>query len=221
MNEVKRTSLEFVVVGVLGLALALTANAMHPKGLKLKNNYSPILQINSARSTPPASRPVERHSNPDTAPVNNGSTAQPPAEITDPVEKRLIAQGLQVIHYADVLAAYKDPLYAAGAYVFVDARNDEHYAEGHIPGAHQFHHFYAERFLPTLLPILMPAQKIVVYCGGGDCEDSRDAAVLLSNNGVPINQIFVYVGGMKEWQKNKGPLERGPRGSGDITEAGQ
>jgi len=95
--------------------------------------------------------------------------------------------------------------------VFIDARNDDEFQEGHIPGAHQFNHFYYEKFLPTIVPLCQGAQQIVVYCGGGDnCELSEMAATMLANDlGVPKEKLAVYGGGMNEWKAKGLPTEAG------------
>jgi 3-mercaptopyruvate sulfurtransferase SseA len=57
---------------------------------------------------------------------------------------------------------------------------------------------------------------VVVYCTGGDCEDSRLTAVMLSQAGVDKAKLFVYAGGITEWKAKSMPLEIGARKSGVI-----
>ena len=71
--------------------------------------------------------------------------------------------------------------------------------------------------MPTVLPLCLNAQKIVVYCTGGACEDSEFAALMLRDSGVPAENLYVYIGGMAEWTTNALPVEAGPRGSGQVT----
>ena len=42
------------------------------------------------------------------------------------------------------------------------------------------------------------AEQVVVYCTGGECEDSDTAAILLRDAGVPTAKLFVYGGGFAE-----------------------
>jgi rhodanese-related sulfurtransferase len=100
--------------------------------------------------------------------------------------------------------------------VFVDARNESHYEEGHIPDAYHFDHYYPEKHLAAVLPACLSAVKIVVYCGGGACEDSQLAAQTLKEAGVPAERLFVYAGGITEWSTNGLPVELGARKSGNI-----
>ena len=100
--------------------------------------------------------------------------------------------------------------------IFIDARDDHHYASGHIPGAWQFHHYRAENYLPAVLPVCLTALQVVVYCTGGDCEDSEFAAIMLREAGVPRDALSVYAGGITEWTANGLPVETGTRRSGEL-----
>ncbi len=130
------------------------------------------------------------------------------------VVARLRAAGLQTIGRTEVVRWFHDPRYEQEAVVFVDARNDEHYAEGHIPGAYQVDHYYPAKYLPTVLPVCQTATRVVVYCAGGDCEDSEFAALMLRDAGIPGDRLWVYAGGMTDWATNNLPIELGPRNSG-------
>src|SRR5262249_34381459 len=113
---------------------------------------------------------------------------------------------------------FKDPGYQVESIIFIDARNDEHYQQAHIPRAYQFDHFHPENYLPTIMPACQRAQQIIVYCTGGECEDSEHAAISLRDSGVASNEkIFVYPGGIKDWEAKGRPVEAGARGSGQIT----
>jgi rhodanese-related sulfurtransferase len=111
---------------------------------------------------------------------------------------------------------YQDPPRAQELIVFVDARDDSRYQEGHVPGAYPFDRYYPENQLPGVLPPCQMAEVIVVYCGGGDCDDSEFAAVALRDAGIPAERLGVYAGGMTEWVAQGLPVEIGPRGSGNI-----
>jgi len=68
-----------------------------------------------------------------------------------------------------------------------------------------------------VFPACSVAQKIIVYCTGGSCEDSEFAAMMLRDAGIPNENIVVYGGGITEWT-NALPFEVGARGSGQIIE---
>ena len=68
----------------------------------------------------------------------------------------------------------------------------------------------------------LQASQIVVYCHGGDCEDSEFAALALTQSaGVPAQKIFIYPGGLTEWEASGQPVETGARGSGSFRPAKQ
>ena len=51
---------------------------------------------------------------------------------------------------------------------------------------------------------------VVVYCKGGDCEDSiflaRD---LVYKHAVPLESLYIYEGGMNDWNTNGSPVQSG------------
>ena len=104
--------------------------------------------------------------------------------------------------------------------MFIDARDDKHYSEGHIPGAWQFNHYRAENYLAEVVPVCMNAEQIIVYCAGGDCEDSESAAIMLRDASVPGEKLHVYAGGYNEWLKLEAPVETGARRSGQLLKRG-
>jgi rhodanese-related sulfurtransferase len=104
-----------------------------------------------------------------------------------------------------------------GAIVFIDARDEEHYLGGHVPGAYEFDPYYPEKYFPAVLPVCQAAEQIVVYCNGGDCDDSKTAALLLRDMGMINQNIFVYGGGITEWTNNHQPVETGARNSGNVN----
>lgn len=151
-----------------------------------------------------------------TSPSATGTTATTAAALPNRTTERLQQRGLQLVTSNQVVELFRDPRREQGLVVFIDARDDQHYAAGHIPGAWQFHHYHAEKYLPTVLPICLTALQVVVYCSGGECEDSEFAAIMLRDTGVPREALFVYPGGMNEWKANGLPVEAGARGSGEA-----
>jgi len=190
---VKKVLLEAVLVGLVGAALAFAANGLSPAGLKLNRNYFP-------GETQGTVEPVRSH----VAAGTNGAVA------TQTLADRLRAKGIALFDNAKVVELFHDPRYAQNQVVFIDARNDDEFQEGHIPGAHQFDHFHFEKFLPTIVPLCQAAQQVVVYCGGGDCELSEFAATMLANDlGIAKEKLAVYGGGMTEWKSKGLPVETG------------
>ena len=191
---------EALLVAVAGAVLAFAANAISPRGLRLGKNYYP----GNARSSLPSS----------TGTAANGSPSAPT------LAERFEKEGLQLAGSKQVNQLFNDPRRQQDLVVFIDARNDEHYQAGHIPGAYLFDHYHDETYLPLIIPVCQSAEQIVVYCDGGECDLSERAALDL-RDGIPVpkEKIFVYGGGIAEWRGNGMPVEFGPRNSGHITNA--
>lgn len=216
MRVVGRVIAEFVVVTVVCLAVGLAANAASSRGLKLSEDYfrtargRVVVRSETKPTADPAPPAVADPVNGTTEPAADGA-----APVADGVEQRLALHGLQAISHEETVQLFEDPAYGID-YVFVDARNDRRYAEGHVPGAFQVDHYYRDRYMDQVLPFCMGALKVVVYCSGGDCEDSEFVARGLIEYGVDPGKIFVYPGGMEQWRGGGMPVETGGRGSGII-----
>jgi len=52
------------------------------------------------------------------------------------------------------------------------------------------------------------AQPIVIYCSGGDCEDSHMLAQKLW--GIQFNNVYVYKDGYPDWVAHHGATRTGP-----------
>ena len=204
----KSILLEALTLAAAGLALSLTANFLSPRGLVLARDYFPG---STGRSAAMAISAAGSNSN---QAVSSAGTNSPARLGQDALAARLAAQGLQLIDGEEVKRLFGDPQYAQELFVFVDARDDRHYQQGHVPGAYQFDRYYPEKHLPVVLPACLTATKVVVYCTGGNCEDSEFAALALKEASVPPDRLFVYAGGVTEWTAHGWPLESGERKSG-------
>lgn len=207
-TQARKVLWEGVLVALVGALFAFAANEVSPRGLALARNYFP----GAARSPLPTATATQLV--PGTGDTN--VTVLSPANL---LAARLQAKGLQLVESNQVAQLFRDPRYEQELIVFVDARDDRHYQEGHIPGAYQFNHYRAENYLATVMPVCQTAQQIVVYCTGGDCEDSEFAAMFLRDAGIPKEKLFVYAGGMTEWTTNGLPVEIGGRKSGNFRPA--
>jgi 3-mercaptopyruvate sulfurtransferase SseA len=132
-----------------------------------------------------------------------------PASPTPAVAGPLIdgPQAMQLFH---------DSHLKSGVVIFIDARDDEHYQAGHIPGAYEFDPYHPEKYFPDVLPACRAAEQIVVYCNGGDCDDSKTAVLLLKEVGIPDQKLLLYSGGITEWTGTHQPVETGARNSGSL-----
>lgn len=128
----------------------------------------------------------------------------------------LRAEGLRLADINFVAQLFHDPRCQQDLVVFLDARPEQDYQAGHIPGAYVFDYQNPEKYVATVLPACQSAQQVLVYCNGGDCELSHLAARTLTQWGVPKEKLFVYGGGITEWTNNRMPFEIGARRSGDL-----
>lgn len=196
---------EAILVAVIGALVALAANRISPRGLSLARDYFP--QAKAVSASAPANT---------NTPQAQTETNEPaaPSE-TESAIARLKSKGLQVADYNEVTNLLHGPGYQTGTVIFIDARGEE-YEAGHIPGAYEFDYYHPDKYLAAILPACQNATNIVVYCHGIDCQDSEMAALYLRDGGVPNEKLFVYSGGMTEWDEKKEPIETGARNSGQM-----
>jgi rhodanese-related sulfurtransferase len=204
--EIRTIVVEAAIVVIVGLGIALTANVLSPRGLALSRNYFP----GGTNPVPAAPGPVP-------APPVLAATNEPSASAQ--LSERLRGKGLQELQRSQAEILFHDPRDQDGRIVFVDARDEDHYQQGHIPGAYELDPYHPEKELGTVLPVCQAAEEVVVYCTGGECEDSDTAAILLRDGGVPGRKLFVYGGGFTEWAAAHLPVETGPGNSGMQNES--
>lgn len=200
-SDIRAILIEAAIVVIAGLGIGLAANKVSPRGLALSRNYFPA----GANQSPVAPRQLQ------VAPVAVDTNESPAAA---ELSERLRDKGLQELKRSQVETLLRDPRSRDGRVVFVDARNPDDYQAGHVPGAYELDPYHPDRELGNVLPVCQAAEKVVVYCTGGDCEDSDTAAILLRDGGVPGGKLFVYGGGITEWQAAHLPVETGARNSG-------
>lgn len=89
--------------------------------------------------------------------------------------------------------------------VFLDTREPDEFAEGHIPGAINFPFEQWDDFWDKVEPFLSYDNTIVCYCGGLDCELSLFAAREFQAIGYP--KSYVFFGGYDKWVEYDLPWE--------------
>jgi rhodanese-related sulfurtransferase len=101
-------------------------------------------------------------------------------------------------------------LHAQGA-LFLDARRSREYAGGHVPGAQSFPVWESEVVRERVEALVASGRDgtlpIVLYCSGGDCEDSHMLAQMLF--GAGFENLLVYRDGLPDWVKRGGPVSTG------------
>lgn len=194
LARLRHAIVDGLVIGLVGAGLAVAANFLSPRGLALRRDYFPATPAPSGPALVAGAR-------------STGGAA-------DDRETRFARRGLTLVDHTRAVELFRDPRFAEGRIVFVDARDDQHFQAGHIPGALQLDHYRVEQYATTVLPACLIAEQIVVYCNGGNCEDSELAAIDLIEFGIPASKLVVDRGGIEEWRRHGLPVETGTRGSG-------
>ena len=189
MSVLRSVVIEVLVLGVVGLALGMTANVVRSSGsLDWTKNYfamapAPVVKVQSEAAVEGADSPPEET-------VASGHSDHP----------------YQSISFEEMAEICSDPDNNCGQYVFVDARSKEAYDEGHIKGAVRCDPYQVHENLDCVLDQAQAAEKVIVYCNGDNCEDSVFMCRELRAADVPCEAIFIYPGGWTEWEENDMPV---------------
>ena len=89
--------------------------------------------------------------------------------------------------------------------LFVDARSQNDYENGHIPGAVSLPVGQFEERIESFLNRYPAEQTIVTYCSGRTCEDSHDLAQSLSD--VGFTNVRIFIDGFPGWEAEGYPIE--------------
>jgi len=94
---------------------------------------------------------------------------------------------------------------------FLDARRRAEFAEGHIAGAWctpVWESDLDERLISFKAARRPgPEDPIIIYCSGGDCQDSHLLAAKLFKEGY--EHLLIYRDGFPDWSAQKRPIETG------------
>lgn len=94
------------------------------------------------------------------------------------------------------------------AVILLDARDPDHYKEGHIPGSVNFPANDLDHYAPLVMPQLTDKNhEIICYCDGGDCTLSLELAKTLIDQG--FQKVEVFEGGWPQWKKSGYPVATG------------
>jgi len=202
MAAVGRTILQIVLLGAVALALGVVANTVRGSGsLKWTKNYfdrgEAIVAAEQAALPPtPAQQQGE-----DAQQEGDAAETSPPSTLP--------SHNFNTVSLEDVIQIFQSPDTANGLNVFVDARTEDAFAEGHIPGAIQCFPFEIEKCIDEVLQYTSAAFKVVVYCTGGDCEDSIFMCRELVEAGLAYDNIYLFEGGWHEWSESGQPIQTG------------
>jgi rhodanese-related sulfurtransferase len=87
--------------------------------------------------------------------------------------------------------------------IFVDARRAEDFRAGHIPRAMNLPEYEFEKYWAEFAQNVAPELDLVIYCNGGDCEQSHKLAARLKQMGY--TKIAILADGYFGWRDGKFP----------------
>ena len=87
--------------------------------------------------------------------------------------------------------------------LFLDARDEVYYEQGHIKGAMK--NIFLMELIFNIESIQSKSDPLVVYCGDPGCGDSEDLAYDLQDYG--FKKLYVFKGGWLEWSAAGYPSE--------------
>lgn len=116
------------------------------------------------------------------------------------VETKALKAGLPLATLADVQRMVREQ-----SHVVLDARPVADYDKGHIPGALSLPQTELDTYYPQILPLLTPAQPLLVYCSGQECDESFLLSVYLREQGY--TNVSLFVGGYLAWTAAVQPTE--------------
>ena len=86
--------------------------------------------------------------------------------------------------------------------LFVDARSEQYYDEGHIPRS--ICNDDIDKLVNEIENRIAFDAGFVVYCSDDDCGSSEELAISLQEQGFA--NIFLFKGGWKQWTENNLPV---------------
>jgi rhodanese-related sulfurtransferase len=212
---------------VLGVGAAGLSNLAAPSTRKLAwvGSYPRALDIGApaeeatpAPAAAPATTPADTEKSPPSpasAPASARPTAPAPAALAAPSPAAPEAdlaksfpphpdKAAVEITPADVRLLHRRKV------LFLDARRSSVYADGHISGARSFPVWESDidaRVKGLYEEGLDQRAPVVIYCSGGNCEDSHMLAEKLYM--VGFDNVLIYKDGFPDWEKRRLAVTRG------------
>lgn len=94
-----------------------------------------------------------------------------------------------------------------GGAVFIDARSESDYDDGHIPGAVSVPLLSFEDNIEKFYETYPTDTPLITYCSGRECQDSHELATFLRDIGY--TNVNVFIDGYPVWQDHGFPVESG------------
>jgi rhodanese-related sulfurtransferase len=148
------------------------------------------------RSTPPGPEvPAQDSASPNTTP----SPAEAGAGVFKPTPKSALPPGQVTLEEAKTA-------FDGGA-MFVDSRKLEDFKAGHVENAVRIESSMFKAGDPPELGLIPRSAIVVVYCNGGQCDESENVAKFLTNSGY--STVYVLHDGFPGWKALGYPIATG------------
>ncbi len=96
-------------------------------------------------------------------------------------------------------------LYISQKSIFIDARDQWDFNEGHIKGAINIPE-YKFNTNDSIVTSLDKNKLYVIYCEGNDCDVSRRLTQKLAE--INFTNLYIFIGGWYEWENSGYPIEK-------------
>lgn len=178
--------------------LDLTKLPERPKPPAPSNPNIRTPQPDSPASDPvaPPDKPAVPTPAPASTPPASGATPQPGFEFTP---KSALKPGHITVEEARALFDAGSP--------FIDARKLEAYVEGHVEMAFRLDMNSFREGNPPQLALIPREAMVVVYCNGGQCDESEHVAEFL--NGSGYKKVYIMHDGFPGWKAAGHPVQTG------------
>jgi len=214
----KKLGLEIAAIVIVAVLLALLTNNFAAKPLPLIGHKAPIVADNLldslAAQVPIATKPVIENTTISKVETQEKTTGKTEKENTKETIKDIASVNKndnvktdnvnpddksnieKTVTFAQVKQRLNDP-----RFFFIDARNAEEFAKGHIGNSVNIFPYEQEvKYMEKIMTL--PRDKIfVIYCTGGTCDLSHKVADDML--GAGFKNIFIFTGGWDEWNKQK------------------
>jgi rhodanese-related sulfurtransferase len=98
-------------------------------------------------------------------------------------------------------------IWESGEAIFIDARSEDMFAKGRIPGSFSLPYNSFKGGIPELIDFLPRDQLLVIYCDGADCHASPIVYDKLLEYGFEKGFLKIFNGGWNTWLELEGEVD--------------
>jgi len=205
-----RIILPAAAIIAIGGGIGLADLARRHDRILLKMPEPPPLEVVRTADTAVTPDAAEGATATDTLPGGEAPASQTPAQATPegtPTAQPTPAAPAQAeLPKGHITINQAWSLYEQQAF-FVDARRKDVYIEGHVAGAFRADMGSFKSSTPAWVSGLPKDMILVVYCNGGDCDESEHVAKLLYASG--FTAVYIMHDGFPAWKAAGHPVETG------------